>query len=716
MQAVSERLEYSLNGALRVERRRWDHRITMLAAVLALVVFGVAVTVMYQTGRDHNPSLVAISSPTTAPHPVISPDNAAQLELLETLGSGYVGDVEWSPDGSLLALSGSLGVWLYHPDDLNTPITLLTTDSSFISSVIFSRDGSRLAFADTEGIHLWDLTDLTELDAPQMDSQTYPSVMAFNPDGLLLASADYQGAIRIWDLASGEMITEYNPFYSYTPIFDLSFSPDGTRLAFAGSDTPVLVLDDPTGEWRGYSGDPAVLRPGVRSEVGTRSVRFSPDGRLLGARVGNKIVIWNAATGEQVNMLDTFGPVEGQESTTDIGAAVKGGGGDLTFSPDGSELATVDETIRVWTLATGQARLIAESSNNYAVGSAAFSPDWTRLAMVSPDSILHIVDLESGDTIASSDAHDVQSIGSVAVRPDGEQIAGLSSDNTIRLWSLEDSSAAPLVLKSQAAPFPGQARLAYSPDGQQLALRTFDGISLWNAQSGSFLRDIPVASDASMYIGLSGFTSYSPNGSLIATTTLAGAQIVVFDAARGDVAHTYSFDEMVADAVFTPDGRALVVALSPFPMTFGGPADSVGGFSIRVIDAGTGETMMTLDGHHEVIRRLAISPDGTLLASVSNDGDARLWDLTAGTLVRSLSESMTATGALAFSRDGQIVAVSDSQGTGQNVIRLWDVETGEALGSLDETIPSDMAFTPDGTRLVVGGGEGVVHVWGIGLP
>ena len=100
-----------------------------------------------------------------------------------------------------------------------------------------------------------------------------PAKVAFSPDGSLLAIAIVNQAIRLWDVAMGEVSSTFE-MQSDNRAFSIEFSPDGTILASAGGDEHAVVL------WDFGSG----IRPrSIPHEDQLMAIAFSPDGKLLAA-------------------------------------------------------------------------------------------------------------------------------------------------------------------------------------------------------------------------------------------------------------------------------------------------------------------------------------------------------------------------------------------------------------------------------------------------
>jgi len=114
------------------------------------------------------------------------------------LGKGSIRDVAFSPDGKMLAVASSIGIWLY---DANTyaEIGLLESDGS-LTSLAFSPDGSLIANGSRDKtIKLWDVKSRKEIGTLKGHNWFVTSV-TFSPDGSILASGSNDGTILLWDM------------------------------------------------------------------------------------------------------------------------------------------------------------------------------------------------------------------------------------------------------------------------------------------------------------------------------------------------------------------------------------------------------------------------------------------------------------------------------------------------------------------------------------
>jgi WD40 repeat protein len=114
-----------------------------------------------------------------------------------------------------------------------------------------------------------------------------------------------------------------------------------------------------------------------------------------------------------------------------------------------------------------------------------------------------------------------------------------------------------------------------------------------------------------------------------------------------------------------------------------------------------------LRGHSDEVLSVAFSPDGEKLVSASRDGDARLWDLSMGT-VAVLRGHGGAVFDASFSTDGRWIVTA-----GPTTAGIWPVATGRLAFLLHGHGPVIRAafFLPNSLRILTGGDDGTVRTY-----
>jgi WD40 repeat protein len=126
----------------------------------------------------------------------------------------------------------------------------------------------------------------------------------------------------------------------------------------------------------------------------------------------------------------------------------------------------------------------------------------------------------------------------------------------------------------------------------------------------------------------------------------------------------------------------------------------------RVLDSRSGTELARLD-HGGPVRAVAFSPDGTRVATGSEDGLARVFDARSGQELARLDHGGLVQ-AVAFSPDGTLIATGSLDGSA----RVFDARSGQELARLDHGGPVyGVAFSPDGTLIATGGGNRSAQVF-----
>lgn len=328
-----------------------------------------------------------------------------------------------------------------------------------VSALAWAADGKTLATAgDDRTIRVWDpSTGRQTASLPGIAREGYGGpVVAFTAD-LKLVAINYWGEITIRTVADGKTLVKIDPILdrgqksAFRPdVFAMAFSPDGKRLATAGSVAAVggrhglpggivIVWDAETGK---------IVHKSDRLSTAASSVAWSTDGKRYAAGTNGaggelpeagEVRVWDAETGKVVHSFKVKPEVEYGEWAS---------AGDVAFGPSGKQIAApvtagsrgapagllIEDTgasVRLWDLTTGKSTQPVKGLKA-SVGRVVFSPDGKRLATAGSDKVLRVWDVESGKELATLLCPD--QVGVVAFSPDGNSLAAGSNDGSVRIW------------------------------------------------------------------------------------------------------------------------------------------------------------------------------------------------------------------------------------------------------------------------------------------
>ncbi len=635
---------------------------------------------------------------------------------LMRLGKGTAYEAIFYPDGKILAVASSLGIYLYNFETLDLirffatkhPVTAIsvspdgtmlacalgdntinlmdassgellhTFEGHMYSSMAFSPDSSTLASAtfDSNLIILWDARSGEKLRTLTGHTSGINSV-AFSPDGSTLASGSYDNTVRLWDASSGKQIRAHS--WHISDVFSVAFSPDGSTLASGSNDRTVFIIDVNSGEklhtlTRGLSG----------YDEGITYVTYSPDGSTLasGGEYGN-ITLWDIKSGEERTLkysnnlyTDWFN------------------GNNLVFSPDGTILVSVydGDSVNLWDAKSGEI-LRTIDGFSAAVEIMSFFPDGTTLASASSDNNPILWDTRSGEKMKTGTFHWYSSDTLSLASPPDTSILASPRWNDFSIGLLDFFSGEELLTLRGHTDHIGS--VAFSPDGSTLAGGAWDGtIILWDAKTGEKLHTLARSGGNVKTI------TFSPDGTTFASMYKDG-MFILWDTLSGKMVYSHGYSNYADTITFSPDGNTLAIIVWN---------------KIILCDAHSGEEIQAITHPAEdYFTFLEFSPDSKTFVTTFWDGSTRslssaiMWDASNCDQLFSISGDSAEVVSVTYSPDGNTLATGENDG----IVILWDAKSGKKIRSFTGHTGSvsNIAFSPDGSTLASGSEDGTIILW-----
>ena len=255
--------------------------------------------------------------------------------------------------------------------------------------------------------------------------------------------------------------------------------------------------------------------------------------------------------------------------------------------------------------------------------------------------------------------------------PGGRVLASIGWwEYAVKIWDVTTGKCLHTLTKD----FNGFSSIRYAPNGQTLAVGAWDGsVHIWDAKHYKYLRTLTTSTPLSEFDRVYNI-SYAPNSITIAAAvskstvkiwnihTGACLKVIkVYEGARAD-------DELMParennPIEYAPNGQYLAC-------TRGDLVVSLNNSPISMWKTGTYKPTPGLKGHKNKIACLAYSPNGSFIASASEFGDIKIWDVVSLTCLHTLEGCKSMCNPVCYTTNGKALISS-----GDNTIQLWDTTT-----------------------------------------
>lgn len=471
---------------------------------------------------------------------------------------------------------GGLIVW-----NLDTNDTAFETqlEGESLNCVAFNTSGSEFALgAESGAIVVLDIHDGKELQ--RFTAPAKISDLQYTPDDAYLLTGESDGAVRVWDRASGQLLRSIT--LHDVPTYAVSVHPRGSTVVASFSDGSIAAADIQSGTIIGrLQGHTGIVYDVSYDSTGDRIVTASADGTVR---------VWDSSA---MLVRDTF-------KTNSRAVRV------VDFSPDGNTILAlpweVSATHTYLQLFDRASLSEAARFGGFIQGTqvARFSPDGRSIVVGAINKTVYVLDAATGRIEAELLGHK-DGIKDVRYSPDGSLILSISHDLTGKLWD----AATGKLLHTLTGHTDVVNRCAFIPDGSAVVTVSEDATArFWSVATGETIATLDMPDSERL-----GAVTVEPNGQFVWFGG-GNARITKYDRNQNRIVQQLAAHSgPVLELSVSPDGSRLLSS----------GMDS----SVRVFETATGNELIRFEVPARVYA-VAWSPDGTAIAHAAEDGSVTL--------------------------------------------------------------------------------------------
>ncbi len=628
-------------------------------------------------------TLLSVASACLAPGLSSAQNPSVQWQYMpiwQVLSSTY------SPDGSMLAVSGMDSLQVFNAKTGTLIRSLPTINNEFVGSVAFSPDSKTLYDAGQgyTGYFLesWNVSTWTPTNQVSLGSQN-PNNISVSPDGTRLAVGGAAGAnllngfMELHSASNLALSSKISLPPNMITVYCVGFSPDGSKLGFTGA--TQVGSNQEQGSANVYN-----LSSGITTAIPTASqwttrMAFMPDGSTLavggggytGSSFFGTLELTNLSTKAQTSLsTGTTGPSSVQfskDGKTLLDA------GQHTSLPSGQSTPVVE----FWNVSTGNVSMVTPEKCS-SVSVARFSPDNSTF------------ELAGTATGPSGSTYGVEEIWTTTTK---------TFSQTFNLNYFTSNMLAS-----------GPNSISFSPDGKWM---TYSGTNpLGTPAVGLFTstgQSGPVFPSMATFVGTTAMSSDGvtvADGGYVSGSTQKGA-LELWNANTGNLISSLPTTSSVINQVaFSPDGKTLAAA----------GLNALNGIELWNVSTQNLQAHLQAPG---VVLGMAYSPDGSMIAiggsavmGLTQSGYVETWNIASQQKLM-ISSNCHKVISVSYSPDGKTIADVGPSTQGQYLVELWDAATGNLITSYplqSGWTASSISFGADSSSLFVGTSAGLYSI------
>lgn len=363
---------------------------------------------------------------------------------------------------------------LHKPYSIDNPPVY--TRPPVVSAIDYSPDGKYLAVAGFNEVLLYS-ADMTKLEARLIGLAERIQSLRFSPNSEYLAVAGglpaRQGEVQVWKMADKKLVLSAS--FGYDTLYGVSWSPDGSKIAFGCADNNVRAIDAKTGQ--------QVLQQGSHSDW-PLDTAFNPKGtHVVSVSRDMTVKLTEVATQRFIDNVTSITP-----------GALRGGVNSVVSHPTRDEIVVggADGKPKVYRIFRNVDRKIGDDSNLIRalpgmpgrVNAVAISRDGKRIAAVSSLDMVGTLQIYANE----SDTDMPEELKKIMAKVAKTQTAAEKK-------KIDDFRAEGVKLIAQATTDKSALfTVAFHPDGKSVAVTGADGqLRLYETNTGKILKTTPIA-------------------------------------------------------------------------------------------------------------------------------------------------------------------------------------------------------------------------------